>query len=277
MRFIIDKLRPAPFNMAADLYLLNQCERNGVGGVTVRFYSWQRPSITLGYMQSASEELDLQSVRLTGVDWIRRPTGGRAVFHDGDITYSCVFPKSLSSMGNGITQTYRIITECLLKGLDKASIKCDAHGSSAELKGLKREVKLPCFLAPNRDEIMVGGKKLVGSAQKRTAEAVLQHGSIPITDACFRLPDFLRISESEKDNQKKLLRVKSSYANEWVTDVTFDTLSQCLMDGFSSVLPFKAEACNWDAGEEAAINEIAESEDFMTLWKTESPCVGNGL
>ncbi|MDR2729126.1 MAG: hypothetical protein LBB56_08320, partial [Chitinispirillales bacterium] len=76
MRFIIDEQKSADFNMAADLYLLDECEKSGI--VTVRFYSWMRPSITLGYMQNASEELDLEAVGRAGVDWIRRPTGGRA-------------------------------------------------------------------------------------------------------------------------------------------------------------------------------------------------------
>ena len=255
--------------MAADLYLLDQCEKSEA--VTVRFYSWMRPSITLGYMQTASEELDLEVLERSGVDWIRRPTGGRAVLHDGDITYSCVFSKSISQMGSGITQTYRLITECLINGLHRASINCDAHGSSAELKGLSRKVKLPCFLAPNRDEIMVGGKKLVGSAQKRTAGATLQHGSIPITADCFKLPEYLRIGESEREKQKKLLREKSSFIHEWTPNAAFDGIVQCLMDGFSSVLPFKAELRNWDAHEEAAIHEIANGEDFKSRWKSSEP------
>jgi lipoate-protein ligase A len=269
MRFIIDELRSADFNMAADLYLLDECEKSEV--VTVRFYSWMRPSITLGYTQNASEELDLDTMEQAGVDWIRRPTGGRAVLHDGDITYSCIFPKSISEMGSGITQTYRLITECLLNGLDRASIKCDSHGSSAELKGLKREVKLPCFLAPNRDEIMVSGKKLVGSAQKRNANAVLQHGSIPITDACFKLPQYLRISGSEKEKQTKLLREKSSFIHEWSPGAAFSIIVQCLMDGFSSVLPFKCEIRGWNDQEETAIRNLAFGEDFTKRWKSSTP------
>jgi len=266
MRFIIDELKSACFNMAADLYLLDQCEKDDV--VTVRFYSWTRPSITLGYMQNASEELDLDAVDKAGIDWIRRPTGGRAVLHDGDVTYSCIFPRSISEMGSGIIQTYRLITECLLNGFHRAAIKCDAHGSSAEIKNLKREVKLPCFLAPNRDEIMVSGKKLVGSAQKRNASAVLQHGSIPITDDCFKLPQYLKICGEEREKQTKLLREKSSFVHEWTPDAAFCTIVQCLMDGFSSVLPFKCEVRGWDVQEEIAINNMILGDDFTKRWKS---------
>jgi lipoate-protein ligase A len=193
------------------------------------------------------------------------------VLHEGDVTYSCIFPESISEMGSGITQSYRLISKCLLNGLDRASIKCDAHGSSAELKGLKRDVKLPCFLAPNRDEIMVSGKKLVGSAQKRSAAGVLQHGSIPITDACFKLPRYLRISETEKEKQTKLLREKSTFIHEWNSGITFAEIVQCLMDGFSSVLPFKFELRSWDDNEEAAINKLADGEEFTKRWKSNTP------
>jgi len=265
-RFIIDELKSAGFNMAADLYLLDQCENSDI--VTVRFYSWMRPSITLGYMQNASLELDLDAVKRAGVDWIKRPTGGRAVLHDGDITYSCIFPRSISEMGSGITQTYRLITECLLNGLDRASIKCDAHDSSSELKGLERTVKLPCFLAPNRDEIMVSGKKLVGSAQKRNANAVLQHGSIPITSNCFKLPEYLRINGEEKEKQIKLLREKSSFIHEWIPGAAFGAIIQHLMDGFSSILPFKCEVRGWSGQEETAINKMALEDDFIKRWKS---------
>jgi len=267
MRFIIDESKPADFNMAADLYLLR---RGGSGGdVTVRFYTWARPSVTIGYMQSASTELDLDILRTRGVDWVRRPTGGRAVLHHGDITYSCVFSKNVREMGSGINQTYRLITECLMAGLDKASVKCAAHDSDSELRGVGRTVKLPCFLAPNRNEIMVNGKKLVGSAQKRSADAVLQHGSIPITADYRRLPEYLRIDESEKIKQIELLESKSCCIDELVSGASFGSLVKCLMDGFSSVLPFDREVIPWNLEEEAEINKILHSDEFVSRYMSD--------
>jgi lipoate-protein ligase A len=256
MRFIIDKNRPADFNMAADARLLERRAAGGGAAVTVRLYSWAKPSITLGYMQSAENELDLGAMRERGVDWVKRPTGGRAVLHDGDVTYACAFPKSVKEMGSGITQTYRLISRCLAEGLGRASIKCAAHDSDADLRGIGREVKLPCFLAPNRDEIMVDGKKLVGSAQKRTAGAVLQHGSIPITNAFRRLPEYLKIDESEKVKQVELLGLKSCCVDELAPGATFESLAKCLIDGFSAVLPFDWEVRPWDQMEIDDINDM---------------------
>jgi lipoate-protein ligase A len=220
-------------------------------------------------MQKAGEVLDLESMRESGVDWVRRPTGGRAVLHDGDITYSCTFAKSVREMGSGITQTYRLITKCLMAGLERASIKCGAHDSDNDLRGVKRQVKLPCFLAPNRDEIMVDGRKLVGSAQKRTATAALQHGSIPITAAYRQLPKYLRIDEAEREKQIELLTSKSCCADELAGGATFESLARCLMEGFSSIIPFKWELKPWSPDEERDINDILRGDDFIERWKSD--------
>ena len=253
MRFIIDKDRSAEFNMAADLCLLKR-RAGRAGDVTVRLYSWNRPTVSIGCMQSPDTELDLAALTAAGAGWIRRVTGGRAVLHDGDITYSVTFPKSLREMGGGIRETYNIIAKCLMEGLGKASIKCEAHDSDGGLAGIGRQAKLPCFLAPNRDEIMVDGRKLVGSAQKRTADGVLQHGSIPINANYRNLPMYLRIDESEREKQAGLLKSKSCCIDELTSGgMTFDSLAERLMNGFASVLPFKGEVIPWSREEESQI------------------------
>jgi lipoyl(octanoyl) transferase len=253
MRFIIDKDRSAEFNMAADLCLLKRCA-GGSGDVTIRLYSWNRPTVSIGCMQSPDTELDLAALNAAGAGWIRRITGGRAVLHSGDITYSVTFPKSLREMGGGIRETYNIISKCLTEGLSRASIKCEAHDSDGGLAGIGRQAKLPCFLAPNRDEIMVNGRKLVGSAQKRTADGVLQHGSIPIDDSYRKLPMYLRIDESEREKQVELLKSKSCCIDELTTErAAFESLAECLMNGFAAVLPFEGEVIPWSSEEESQI------------------------
>jgi lipoate-protein ligase A len=156
-------------------------------------------------------------------------------------------------MGRGITETYRVIAGCLMNGLGRGGIECAAHDSGM-VRELGRETKLPCFLAPNREEIMVGGKKLIGSAQKRSAGAVLQHGSIPLTDAYRRLPKYLRINDAERLKQTELLAAKSCCVGELIRENTFESVVRCLMDGFSAVLPFKGEVTPWSREEKMLIN-----------------------
>jgi lipoate-protein ligase A len=180
------------------------------------------------------------------------------VLHDGDITYSVTFPHGVREMGASIRETYGIISKCLMAGLKRASIDCEAHDSDGGLRGIGREAKLPCFLAPNRDELMVDGRKLVGSAQKRTAGGVLQHGSIPVNGNYRRLPDFLRISENEREKQAELLKSKSCCAGELApgAGITFEKLAGCLMEGFAAALPFEGEAVPWSREEEEDIGGI---------------------
>lgn len=239
--------------MAADLFLLRRCAAGG--GVTVRFYSWLCPTVSIGYMQSPENELDLAALGAGGAGWIRRVTGGRAVLHDGDLTYSVAFPNGAPGMGGGLRETYGVISKCLMEGLRGASIVCEAHDSDSGLRGIGREAKLPCFLAPNRGELMVGGRKLVGSAQKRTAEGVLQHGSMPISGDYRKLPVYLRINEVEREKQAGLLTLKSCCVNDLTNEgITFEALAGRLAEGFAATLPFEFEERPWSEEEEREIN-----------------------
>ncbi|MDG5815831.1 lipoate--protein ligase family protein [Chitinispirillales bacterium ANBcel5] len=262
LRIIDDSAHEPRFNMAADYYLLKNCSKSDC--VNVRIYSWTVPSITLGYMQNAQEVLDMEAIKRDGVHYIRRPTGGRAVLHDDDITYSCIFPHAVTSMGTSIAQTYAIITRCLIDGLKRCSIPCDTHDSYDEFRELKREIKLPCFLSPNRDEVMVGGRKLVGSAQKRTIDGVLQHGSIPLSCAYRRLPEYLQIDDKSRRVQKRALEAKSISINEVNPEISPQKLIGEIIEAFIANLPFEQIVRGgWSHEEFREINAVAQSPDFV--------------
>jgi lipoate-protein ligase A len=260
LRTIIDTARNPAFNMAADLFLFQSCVNRTT--VYVRLYQWSPASITIGLMQDASALLDFSAMKQNNVAWVRRPTGGRAVLHENDVTYSCIFPATIIEMGENIMDTYRIISQCLIEGLKNIGIQCFSCDSSHVSAESKRELKLPCFLAPNRNEIMVDGKKLVGSAQKRTAEAILQHGSIPLTNAYRGLPDYLKLSDTQRNHQKKLLEEKSVCIEDLGQKYSATKIIGALGKGFRTCLPFKAEEIPWSEKEIQAIHLIAESEEF---------------
>lgn len=264
LRFIIDLGREAAFNMAADQYLLHKCTEEEM--LYVRFYSWKAPTITLGYMQKASETLLFDKMKNDSISWIRRPTGGRAVLHWGDLTYSCIFPKTLSMMGSSVRESYAIITRCLIDGLCRAGIECCTHDSYDQLLAVKREIKLPCFLAPNRDEIMVRGRKFVGSAQKRSSEGILQHGSLPVTPNFCDLPEYLNIGTDEQGKQKSLLREKSICLQEINPEISIDSLIESFRSGFSTTLQMRSIVTNWSDKELCDIKRMASSEEFIETW-----------
>jgi lipoate-protein ligase A len=266
LRIISDSALSPEFNMAADLFLFESCV-NG-NAVIVRFYEWARASITVGYMQKASEVLDLRAMAKNAAAWVRRPTGGRTVLHENDITYSCIFPAAITDMGKTVMDSYAVISKCLLAGLTKAGIQCLAGASFDQLRETRRDVKLPCFLAPNRNEIMVKGRKLVGSAQKRSAQAVLQHGSMPIDDNYRKLPDYLRLSEKQRSIQKELLAAKSICLREIDPVVNPLVIRRALMEGFIDTLPFEPEEKAWTPEEREKINALAQSREFKKKWMT---------
>ena len=164
-------------NMAIDEAIL----RNGrvhEGGPTLRFYGWVRPSVTLGYFQDMAKEVDLGFCRAQNIDVVRRPTGGKAVYHDADVTYSVVARERDEGFSSDIIETYRVISACLLKGLKKLGIEAAlveegrTHLSSAG--------EAFCFSVPFKNELLVKGGKICGSAQMRSQGLFLQHGSILI-------------------------------------------------------------------------------------------------
>ncbi len=220
-------------------------------------------------MQKASELLDFQSLKRDKVAWIRRPTGGRAVLHDNDITYSCIFSGTIGSMGKNVMETYGIISKCFVTGLEKLGITCNSNDSFDELRETKREIKLPCFLAPNRKEIMINNRKLVGSAQKRSADAILQHGSIPFTDAYRMLPDYLQLSEEQRKVQKELLAAKSICVREIDPEIKLSDARRALMEGFKESLPFEAIDKPWTDEEIEKIDALANSKEFKIQWLRE--------
>lgn len=251
-RILDDTPHSAAFNMAADLYLLSLCEQSPA--VFVRLYSWERPSITLGIAEKAEETLDVAALASHGVEWIRRPTGGRSVLHDNDITYSCIFSSGMHGLGSTLMETYRIISDCLMNGLRRSGIDCAPHDSQLENDPHQSKSRLPCFLSPNRHEIMVSGKKLIGSAQKRTSRAVLQHGSIPLTPEFRALPDYLQLSPDQRKTQKLLLARKTVCIEELLPGYDKRNIRDDIVHGFAETLPYLNHEKPWSPKE---LDEIA--------------------
>ncbi|MBD3316672.1 MAG: hypothetical protein GF344_12860 [Chitinivibrionales bacterium] len=250
--------------MAADLYLLDQASKRNC--ITLRLYRWRAPTITIGYMQKPTELLDLQALERHGAEWIRRPTGGRAVLHHQDVTYSCVFSRKIRRMGTTLASTYRLISRGLMRGLEIAGIACEPHDSEIDSSRARREVTLPCFLAPNREEIMVAGRKLVGSAQKRQGKAVLQHGSIPLTCAFRQLPYYQKAENETRRELLALLQRKCTCVAELLPTFTESEIMSALKQGFAEILTFEAFEEPWSGEELRDIVLLSESEEFKALW-----------
>ncbi len=167
------------YNMALDEALLNFVSRGEIDPV-IRFYTWNPPTLSIGYFQRLSKEIDIDKVKEKGYGLVRRQTGGRGVLHDKELTYSVIVPESHPDMPKTVTEAYRVISEGLLEGFK--SLGFDAYFAVPRSKEEREKLKQPrssvCFDAPSWYELVVEGKKIAGSAQTRQKGVILQHGSI---------------------------------------------------------------------------------------------------
>lgn len=164
--------------MALDEALLHSVS-NGQSAPVLRFYRWQPATMTLGYAQSVHTDLNLAVCTIAGIDIVRRSTGGRAVLHDNEVTYSVIAPLNSGAFGNTVLDCYRVISEVLQKALLALGLQAQLVPGKP-LGGHKNPAKAVCFSAPSQYELVIDGCKIAGSAQKRHGQAFLQHGSIPV-------------------------------------------------------------------------------------------------
>lgn len=162
------------YNMAVDDFLFESLGKEPV--TFIRFYTWKRPTVSIGCSQDIREVLDLEFCQKNRIDIVRRITGGKLVLHHREVTYS-VCSSDVNVFSPSLRRSYRKISEALIAGLNKLDIP--AYLASDDNLSYSRS-SLPCFSYPARNEVKVKDRKIVGSAQKRAAHKFIQHGSIPL-------------------------------------------------------------------------------------------------
>jgi len=160
--------------MARDEGLMDRARETGEAVFSV--YEWERPTLSLGVNQTARDRYDLDAIAARGLDVVRRPTGGRALLHNREVTYSVAAPIDDSESLNA---AYRRINRILIAGLGLIGVEAT---ESATATRTPSPGTLPCFATPTSGELVSRGSKLVGSAQVRKRGVMLQHGSILIED-----------------------------------------------------------------------------------------------
>ena len=218
------------FNMKFDIELAKSCPANEA---FFRLYKWKPYCISLGANQ-LFDDINIQKAEKDGIDVVKRPTGGRAILHAEEITYSVVIPLSF---GLSPKQIYSKISHALLIGLAEYNSKL----TSAELENqqpnfpdlLKQPSGVLCFASTAKSEVKFDSKKIIGSAQRKFNNVVLQHGSILCGTFHRRLPEYLNKTDEEiiklKDDLKNSTTEISTILGE---DVDYEKLSESLKKGF---------------------------------------------
>jgi lipoyl(octanoyl) transferase len=193
-KLIIDAAMDGSRNMAIDASLLDETEKSQSLKTIVRFYGWRIPTISLGRNQQIDKAVDVEYCRTNGIDIVHRPTGGRAVLHDDELTYAVV-SNDTDQFGDSIYGNYKRVSEALCLAYNRLGVPAVLAPETRKLSPSANDADPPCFLSPSRYELTVQGRKIVGSAQRRLRRSFLQHGSMPITcdrealARATRLPD----------------------------------------------------------------------------------------
>lgn len=167
--------------MELDLALLAAAEAGE--GPFLRLYSWEGPWVSLGYFQRAELAVDEGRALARGVGVVKRPTGGKALLHDRDLTYSVALPPGHALAALGLAESYRALSTRLVRALGQVGVQATLGQFAGEPATAARRRDVPCATEVHVDTVLVRGRKLIGSAQVRRRGAILQHGSIPLAES----------------------------------------------------------------------------------------------
>ena len=240
--------------MALDAALMESVRSGSLP--VLRFYRWSPPCLSLGRNQPARDAYDTDAIRARGFDVVRRPTGGRAVLHDHELTYSVATPAGLLGTPR---QSYAAINRALVVGLRRLGVPAMLHPRTAGRAPVPSLA--PCFKEPVQGELMAAGRKLLGSAQHRERGVVLQHGSLLLSGdqrdvrALLRRPGAL-----EQDAAPATLAMFCDPLPEWTTIV------RALADGWQAVIGGGLIASEPSENERERAAELAETHFSDPAW-----------
>jgi lipoate-protein ligase A len=205
-------------NMRRDAALLAAAE-SGAEPV-LRLFAFAPPGITLGMNQDPGRELDLERCAADRVPWAVRPTGGRAIFHQQDWSYALAAPLDDRDWGGRLADVYARASVLIVRALLRLGVPAALVPRGApETPGGPREVAgpvAPCFASTARHEVVLAGRKLVGSAQRRTSRALLQQGSVLLGPGHLRLADYLALPEAGRERIRTALSRATATAEAWL-------------------------------------------------------------
>ena len=235
---------------------------------TLRFFGWDPPAVSLGYFQDAMKEVNLPYCREHGIDVVRRPTGGKAVFHDREVTYALVAGENHPLFPRGILGTYRAISSAILRALSKLGVEAEmaADGRPQAPDGLAAF----CFSVPSRYELLVKGRKICGSAQTRSRGVFLQHGSILVDFDPARTAAVL-LSPGEKAGQKmrEMERAVTSLRGHLKREVSSLELTRVLLEGFEEVFHVRIVPGQLSQEERSMKEHLLRTKYTLERWNIE--------
>jgi lipoate-protein ligase A len=233
-RLILTEPASGDWNMAVDETLLEAVGR-GESLPTLRLYAWQPACLSIGYAQ-AIHDVDRTALERAGWDLVRRPTGGRAILHTDECTYAVIAPLHDPRIAGRVLTSYSRIAQALLQAVQQLGLP--AHADEEYPLSSPGVPHGPvCFETPSSYEITIDGKKLIGSAQARRKDAILQHGTFPLSGDLTRITRVLKFPNAAERNQAaEHLLEQAATAEILGQPVTWNRAASAIIQAFCRVL-----------------------------------------
>lgn len=296
--------------MAIDEAVFREVGRNG-GPPTLRFYGWSAPAVSIGYFQAVATQIDPEACREAGVALVRRPTGGKAVYHDGDLTYAVVAPEKNPLFPPTLIGTYEAIGRCLVRGLGLLGLEAAladgegvgegggeslAHdlplgdederkdaapaprgGAGGAPRGgpertMARLTPAACFALPSRHELLVAGRKICGSAQIRSRRAFLQQGSLLMDFDPHKTAAVLTGRGGAREEQARILRDRATALHEHLPGaVTAEMVAAALKAAFQELWRVSFVPGSLTPAEETLAGRLLTTKYGRESWTLKGP------
>ncbi|MGZ9233891.1 MAG: lipoate--protein ligase family protein [Anaerolineales bacterium] len=262
-RLIITPPKRGAWNMAVDEAIL---ERIGQGESlpTLRLYAWDPACLSLGHTQPFAD-VDTARLKERGWDVVRRATGGRAILHTDELTYSVTGSAEEPVLTGGVLESYNRLAQALFLAVKELGLPVEIKERKTNDNSIPNPV---CFEVPSTYEITVNGKKLIGSAQARKKEGVLQHGSLPLTGDLTRICQALTF-ENEPARQtasQRLLTKATTVESALGRVVTWETAAQAFVRAFETQLGLCLEKGELSESESRRAEKLAEEKYDHPAW-----------
>ena len=271
-RLVFSEPSDGAWNMAVDEAIF-RARAEGLAPPTLRLYRWRPPAVSLGRFQALDERVGVAAIRQRGYGLVRRPTGGRAILHNDELTYSVVVREADVAGGETLMASYREISRGIEAGLGTLGVEA-VLGSERDLGGQPAKA-LPtiCFAKAARCDLVAQGRKVVGSAQTRSRGVILQHGSIPLT---IDLDDLLAVlpgpaSQPLAERRRRIAQAAVGVSELVGRPVAFDELADAIRLGFACALKVVLKQADLLPQEAVWATELAARKYGTQAWTEKSP------
>lgn len=258
------EFRGGASNMAIDCAIL-EAVAQGRQPPTLRLYGWKPFCLSLGYGQRASD-VDSGALADRGWDLVRRPTGGKAILHGDELTYSLCLPRDHPLAHRDVVESYRRISAGLLQALAILGLSASAERQDASLR--PPAAGPVCFELPSHYEISVAGRKLIGSAQMRRKGGLLQHGTLPLCGDLARICDVLNFEqETARAARQTSLRARAlTLAELSGAALNWSDAAHAIERGFSRALNIECRPGSLSAAESERAQALKRERFGNPVW-----------